>query len=38
MIKIQVPYGNGYQEVELPDDMNVEIVDPPKKRSNYFCR
>ena len=31
MIKIQVPYGNGYQEAELPDDMNVEIVDPPKK-------
>ena len=21
MIKIQVPYGNGYQEAELPDDL-----------------
>lgn len=26
---IRIPYGKGYQEAELPDNWNVEIVDPP---------
>ena len=27
---IKIPYGNYYQEAELPDDLNVEIIDPPQ--------
>ena len=29
---IKIPYGNHYQEAELPDDLNVEIIDPPQKK------
>lgn len=29
---IKIPYGNYYQEAELPDDLNVEIIDPPQKK------
>lgn len=30
-MKIKVPYGNGYQEAQLNDNLNIEVVDPPKK-------
>ena len=29
---IKIPYGNYYQEAELPDDLNVEIIDPPQQK------
>ena len=31
MGQIKVPYGNGYQEAELPDNLNVEVIDPPER-------
>lgn len=31
MIRIKVPCGAGYQKAEFPDNVKMELIDPPKK-------
>ncbi|WP_166445552.1 hypothetical protein [Enterocloster lavalensis] len=31
MIRIKIPCGAGYQEAEFPDNVKMELIDPPKK-------
>ncbi|WP_302327792.1 hypothetical protein [Enterocloster lavalensis] len=31
MIRIKIPCGTGYQEAEFPDNVKMELIDPPKK-------
>ena len=38
MGQIKVPYGNGYQEAELPDNLNVEVIDPPEREKQMNVR
>lgn len=33
MGRIRVPYGTGFQEAELPDNLNVEVIDPPEREN-----
>ena len=28
-MKIKVPYGRSFQEAEIPDSVNTEVIDPP---------
>lgn len=32
MIRIKIPCGTGYQEAEFPDNVKMELIDPPKRR------